>query len=421
MTVADRPAPTSLDTGAGQGARIVALDALRGIAVAGIALMNVYVFALPAVAYLDPAALGPPDALGGALWALSFVFVEDKFRNLFAMLFGAGVAIMLERAGTGRLRGHYARMAALLLIGLVHATLLANNDVLRLYALAGLVLPIVAGLRPRTLFAIAALLMTAHVIAVASYLRDWLAYWWALDPAFDAQGMAEMERAFGRGADALALAMEQGRETFRERIPRRIAGIPQHLLTALAAMPSTLAAMLGGIGLWRAGILQGGSETRSLFVGAALLGIPSLVILALIGAMTAAAGFPPILVSVAALSLSAPFDLLLAIAYALVAMAVWQQKGGALRARFAAAGRLSLTNYLLTSTIFAAIFAGWGLGLFGTLSRSAALGVALLPIALMLWWSPLWLRQFRQGPFEWIWRRLAGAKPGPMRISAPRA
>ena len=40
------------------GGRIVALDALRGIAVAGIALMNVYIYALPPAAYFNPAAAG---------------------------------------------------------------------------------------------------------------------------------------------------------------------------------------------------------------------------------------------------------------------------------------------------------------------------------------------------------------------------
>ncbi len=71
-------------------------------------------------------------------WAVSFVLVEDKFRNLFAMMFGAGFAILLERGGEHPLRAHYARMAVLLAIGWLHALLLSSSDVLRLYALCGL-------------------------------------------------------------------------------------------------------------------------------------------------------------------------------------------------------------------------------------------------------------------------------------------
>ena len=71
--------------------RIIQLDALRGLAVLGIVWMNVYVFALPAQAYYNPVAWGGDTLLDRLVWAVSFVFIEDKFRTLFAMLFGAGV------------------------------------------------------------------------------------------------------------------------------------------------------------------------------------------------------------------------------------------------------------------------------------------------------------------------------------------
>ena len=85
-----------------------------------------------------------------------------------------------------------------------------------------------------------------------------------------------------------------------------------------------------------------------------------------------------------------------------------------LRGRLAAAGRLSLTNYLLSSLTFALIFYGWGLGWFGMLTRWQAFAVALVPVTLMLIWSPLWLARFRQGPFEWLWRSVARGRFGPI-------
>ena len=148
--------------------RILALDALRGIAVIGIVGMNVHAFALPGPAYYNPMAYGAVGPVDSWVWLISFVFIEDKFRTLFAMLFGAGCLILFERGERatgpeGVWRAHYARMIALFVIGLAHATLLASNDVLRAYALAGLALPLLAGLSARALIAVALGLLVVHL------------------------------------------------------------------------------------------------------------------------------------------------------------------------------------------------------------------------------------------------------------------
>ena len=62
----------------------------------------------------------------------------------------------------------------------------------------------------------------------------------------------------------------------------------------------------------------------------------------------------------------------------------------------------------MTSAILAVIFAPWGLGLFGEVTRWQAFALGLVPIAAMLAWSPLWVAKLGQGPFERLWR--AGAK-----------
>ena len=143
MQVADPPS-----------ARVLELDALRGVAVIGIVWMNVYIFALPPQAYYNPLAWGGDQPVDQWVWATSFVFVEDKFRTLFAMLFGTGCAILLDKQDERKWRAHFARMAVLFVIGVVHATLLASNDVLRAYAMAGLALPFIAHLSARALIAI---------------------------------------------------------------------------------------------------------------------------------------------------------------------------------------------------------------------------------------------------------------------------
>jgi uncharacterized protein len=385
--------------------RILALDALRGIVVIGIVGMNVLAFAMPGPAYYNPLAYGGVGPVDFWVWLGSFVFIEDKFRTLFALLFGAGCLILIERGGAAPWRAHYARMAVLFVIGLVHATLLASNDVLRAYALAGLALPLLTGLSARALVMVALGLLLVHLALGLSALGAPLAMHYMGQTGSDALLWAE--RQFGRDPATITLLLEQGREGLGERVLRRLPAIPAQLVAVAASLPLNLSAMALGMGLWRGGMLKGEWRLFRLqrVAGlAALLALPGLLGLA---AWLAASGFPAAIVGPVALVISAPFDMALALSYAALAMAFLKDDKGPTR-RLAAAGRLSLSNYLMTSVILAAIFAHWGLGLFGEVTRWQAFVLGLVPVAAMLAWSPGWVAKVGQGPFERLWR--AGAR-----------
>jgi uncharacterized protein len=83
--------------------------------------------------------------------------------------------------------------------------------------------------------------------------------------------------------------------------------------------------------------------------------------------------------------------------------------------RLEAAGRMAFTNYLMTSVITSLVFCGYGLGLYGHLSRAEQLWVVAGVWALILLWSRPWLARFRYGPLEWIWRSLVQWKRQPFR------
>ncbi len=402
------------------GTRIKALDALRGLAVIGIVPMNVIAFSMPPAAYFNPRSFGGDGPLETALWAVSFLVIEDKFRALFAMMFGAGVAMLLDKASQHPLRSHYARMLVLLAIAMVHAVVLANNDVLRSYAAAGMLLPFVAHWRARTLLWAAGAIMAAQLVVSGWFAWDWLAYWFEraggalVDPAPQLQA----EQDYGYNPQAIAAAAERAGEGLGERIARRLGQAPQQITFVAASLPSTLAAMLAGIALWRSGLLAGEWEARRAFALATRCAVIAVPVLTGLAAWAMATGFDPIVTTANALVWSAPFDLLLGIGWAAAAMALF---GGVLQnavltARLAAAGRLALTNYLATSVIFAVLFMGWGLGLFGQFSRGGALLIGLIPITAMLLWSPPWLAHFRQGPAEWLWRSVASGRLLPFKV-----
>ena len=149
------------------------------------------------------------------LWTLAFLLIEDKFRTLFAMMFGAGVAILLDRPSPDRLRGHCARLAVLFAFGLVHATLFYSGDVLRLYAIAGLALPLCVRWPARWLWAGAVALVALHLVAGGYIAWGWLDYWWQVQtmPGTDPAPLAPAEAGFGADPAALARGLEIGRET----------------------------------------------------------------------------------------------------------------------------------------------------------------------------------------------------------------
>ena len=110
-------------------------------------------------------------------------------------------------------------------------------------------------------------------------------------------------------------------------------------------------------------------------------------------------------------------SVLVSMAYVgLVMNLVLAGKLAGLRSRLAAVGRMALTNYLMQSVIGVLIFTGYGLGLFGQVSRFHLwwfiLGIWVLQLVL----SPWWLNRYRFGPVEWLWRSLTYGKRQPMRI-----
>ena len=91
---------------------------------------------------------------------------------------------------------------------------------------------------------------------------------------------------------------------------------------------------------------------------------------------------------------------------------VWKK----MLAPLASVGQMALTNYLLQSVAFVLLFFGYGLGWFGQTSAFIGLLLALLLFALQIVFSRWWLRHFRFGPFEWLWRSATYWKFQPMSL-----
>jgi uncharacterized protein len=178
----------------------------------------------------------------------------------------------------------------------------------------------------------------------------------------------------------------------------------------------TLPLMWLGMALYKTGFLTGALDSAVYRRWAVRLVPAGLALSLLIGLAVWQLGLGVIAAFNGLLAWSLIPRLMLTVGYAaLLVLAVRALADTALLARVAAAGQAAFTNYLGTSIVMTTIFYGYGLGLFGTVSRAQLWLFMLGGWALMLLWSKPWLARYRYGPLEWLWRSLARAQVQPMR------
>ena len=393
--------------------RIVSLDVLRGFAILGILVMNIQSFSMVGAAYLNPTAYGDLTGLNRVVWTLSHLFADMKFISIFSMLFGAGIVLFATRLESRGLRPgplHYRRTFWLLLIGLAHGFLLWYGDILAIYSLIGFIAYLFWRRSPL------ALLITG--VAVASvgtllYLLSGFSMQYAPPEALES-----IRTFWSPGLESLAAEMSamQGpwTEQMSVRVPEMISSLT--MVFFMYYLWRTIGMMLIGMALFKWGVLSAERSKRFYSV------------VAVVGFLV---GLPVIWLGVArrfADGWSVPWSffngsqynywgsMFVALAYVAVIMLIVKSDAfGKLKRWLAAAGRMAFTNYLMQTIICTTIFYGHGFGLFGRVSRTGQILIVFAVWIFQLWFSTFWLKRFRFGPAEWLWRTLTYFKPQPMR------
>lgn len=403
--------------------RLHTLDVLRGIAVMGILVANLPAFGLPEAAYFSPLAWGGTAPVDIAAWFATYVLVEGKMRGLFSLLFGASMLLVIERAEAAGQSGaavHFRRMAWLFVIGCVHLYGLWWGDILAHYALCGAIAFLFVRLPLRSLIMVALLLIAWQTV-------QWVGVYAGLLQAQahpDAAGralLADMAMGFGTPpASHLAAELAALRGSYAQALAWRWAHATPPLTFLLVLGPETLATMLLGMAGLKSGFLTGAwPRARYRRWAAVALGL-SLPVYAAAGLHTVRGGFAVADVVLGAMTLPAPLRTLSIVGYAALGMLL-MHPGGWLTTQVAATGRAALSNYLGTTLLMTAIFYGYGLGLFGRLSRAELYWLTPAAWMAMLIWSKPWLDRYRYGPVEWLWRSLVRASFEPMRRSDERS
>ncbi len=416
--------------------RFTAIDTLRGVAVLGILAMNIYAFAMPFPAYGNPLLMGGTEWYNLGIWFVTHLFFDLKFMAIFSMLFGAGIIIMWERAEARGVRFaplHFRRQLLLLAFGAMHGYLLWSGDILFHYALTGM---LITGLRkrsPRRLITIGVLVLPIALVVMSAagvFLADMRDRALAISELEAAGETLSEEQVETRDwwADARAniaptsedLATEVGAyrggylDIVKYRAPETYSNQVEGYLTFIGWRVSGL--MLFGMALMKLGIISGqrdkGFYRRMLLFGYGA-GLPLVVLGTVMQYRAEWDAFHMFRVGMTPNYFGSVF-----VALGHIAAVILIVKSGALpglMSRFTAVGRMAFTNYLMHSVVMTTVFYGYGFGLYGQVDRLTQMGFVVAMLAFQLWLSPVWLRRYRFGPAEWLWRSLTYGRAQPMR------
>ncbi|MPR35774.1 DUF418 domain-containing protein [Salmonirosea aquatica] len=417
--------------------RYQSIDLLRGVAVLGILVMNI-----PSFAYPETFIMHVTDFTGINYWswAAAMVWFEGTMRGLFSMLFGASCLLILSKSDDLRSADvYFRRLLWLFLFGLFDAyILLWDGDILYGYAIAGFFLVPFRALKP------------AHLIAMGLALS--LGIMWMI--AYPS--ITEKRPAYNEYKAAMADSTQKHKKLTvkqREAITKYEESL-SWMKKDTAVINSQIKPMLGSYKevfkvKWKAGeTFQSWKlydpvfwdEILMMFLGMALfkLGIftndrPTNTYLwmtvlgyaiGVVGKLWWVSTFAFTAAEVAHNYETYPVPaytlhewLRIAETVGHIGLLLMYRSGwfNWLVGLLAKTGRMALSNYLLQSILCGLFFYGFGFGMFARLQIYETYLFVGAVWAVCILFSVIWLRFFRFGPFEWLWRSLTYWQRQPMR------
>jgi uncharacterized protein len=319
-----------------------------------------------------------------------------------------------ERRGASVLPVYQRRLAVLFGFGLAHAYLLWYGDILHHYALLGFLLILARKWSDRALLGMGiglGVVLPAAVV-IAKGLLSPSEPQVGPDPA-ELQVLEARFRAFTSGSYAASF-----RENARYAVGFWTSGF------ALQFLPAILGKFFLGFYAGRRLLLEQPEAHLALFrrllVWGLLVGLLGNALWVWTGELTRSGHLASSSGWVLAAQLPIYVGLIAMAGFYLSSLVLlWRRPGWRSRlAWLAPVGRMALTNYLTHSAIYLAVLYGFGLALLGRVGAAFCLALSLVVFAGQILFSSWWLRRFRFGPAEWVWRSLTYGVRQPMRLRA---
>ena len=414
--------------------RIASIDVLRGVAVLGILSINIWFFAFPFDVASNPTIWGEYFGADNVAWWTSWIAVEGSQRAIFTMLFGASVLLFTERLASDERRSsltkiYYRRTGWLIVFGLINGyILLWNGDILFFYGVMGLLLYFTRGWSVRRLITVAIIVI---VFLDLFKLAGMLAQDYFGPIAEAAQEKVDQGETLGpkdQTAIDIMAAMPIETSSYEELesdVESRRAGYvsafaPNAEFTTyyyfmfglVSLFWESLAFMMLGVALFKLRWFDA-SRTTSLYVSMLVIGFG-------IGlSVNTWEQFDSIQHNYRTTFSYGTYDIgRMAMSFGyiglimLICKMAWLPR---VRNTLSAVGKMALTNYIAQSVICNVIFIGFGL--YGQLRFHEIYYVVFAVWAAQLIVSPLWLKSYRYGPLEWLWRRLTYGQPVRIRLN----
>ena len=384
---------------------------MRGVALCGLVPMNILDFAFAEDHYFAPGSLEGAE-LG--LWHFINILGSGKFLSLFSILFGAGIILSTEKrdaAGEPVKARYLKRLGWLWIFGMLHAYLIWYGDILVAYAVTGFALFWCRKWSPKKQ-TIAGLLMLCVLPALVFVL-------WLCLVIADVDTSSWTEEFNSEEASTQKELITALRGSWLQQMPLRalyaffiqLLGIPFIIFWIAGGL------MFLGMALTKSGYLTG-SRPRALYLRRAVAAI------AVGGALSGASGLYSHLSGyriekeLAVLPIGFAGMVILALGYAsLILWWCYEASTGPLKSGLRAAGKMAFTNYIGQSIILSLIFYGHGLGLYARLNFFQVMTIVPAVWIFQIVASTLWMKHFRFGPLEWVWRCLTYGKRFPIRAA----
>ena len=373
--------------------RIPDLDILRGMALFGILAANMRGFSAPMDLYFD---IGKwfPSAPDRYAQMLIDIFIQRKFITLFFFIFGMGFAAQLQRAeekGVEFVSFYRRRLAALALFGLVHGIAIWSGDILLTYAFVGTVLLTFRHSSQKAILAVAGWIAFVPVLGITGYAVAFGARPGA--ESVDLKRVAHLIPIYAFGSLPAIL-----KQNWLEWVHQWQAqgSVDEWWSQGFAVF--SVSVFLLGIWVVREGILEHRADYRLVFKRVAVVCLPLGMALN-IGAVLIPVGswVQGMLDTYAAPVLSAGYAATLMV---LLQKTAWRPR----LMPFAAVGRMALSNYLAQSVVCVAFFRLTHL--YGVWGPAGDLLPTVVLFGIQVWFSNWWLKHYRFGPMEWVWRGL---------------
>jgi uncharacterized protein len=382
--------------------RIAQIDILRGFALFGVLLVNVFGYN---ASFFDFGGFyktfeTPPDS---TIFHLIVGFAADKFIFIFSFLFGISFSIMYSKYRSDEnsfFRFYLRRLAVLMLIGIVHIVFFWAGDILFSYGLLGVLLLISRKMRPGLLLFFSIFWYFFPIIYLAlevvfPFLPDALS-------SVTTIKMPEVIKIYSGGTyfEILQLRMHEYL-AFRN-------------INLIYYAPKILSLFLLGHLFYRHRFLNKINRLRKKYFSICFMLLTAGILLTIymdkvVNILTGEAGNPwatAVYMGVYEIS-----NIFLGFGYMLTVLLLSQ----ALFFRnilnpLQHIGRTALSNYLMQSVIFTTLMYGYGFGFFGSFTPRQLVVMAVVVFILQMWASRLWLQKHRFGPMEFLWRKLSYGK-----------